>query len=131
MRALLLLLALSLSGCLSNPYGYGEVPKNLALQVRTFEDVVRWGELENMYLFQKQQEGQNYEIAEGLDNVRVTGYDAGGLREVAPNRWAQTAMINYVLVDRQVVRELVDQQIWVSDDDGKTWYRENPVPVFR
>ena len=131
MRTLLLLLALSLGGCLSNPYGYGEVPKKLALQVRTFEDVVRWGELENMYLFQKQQEGENYEVAEGLDNVRVTGYDAGGLREVAPNRWAQTAMINYVLVDRQVVRELVDQQIWVSDDDGETWYRENPVPVFR
>ena len=71
-------------------------------------------------------------IPEDLDNIRVTSYElASPLTELSPTRWSQTAVIDYVLTDRQVVRRLIDQQVWVSDDEGKTWYRETPVPRFR
>ena len=40
-------------------------------------------------------------------------------------------MIDYVLTDRQVVRQIVDLQIWESEDNGITWYRTTPVPEFR
>ncbi|HPE79915.1 MAG TPA: hypothetical protein PKZ35_07885 [Gammaproteobacteria bacterium] len=108
------------------------MPDKLSLQTKTFEDVVRWGALEKMYLFLKQDPAQPpVQVQDGLDNVRVTGYESSQLGKISETRWAQTAVIDYVLTDRQVVRQLVDHQLWVSDDEGKTWYRENPVPLFR
>ena len=130
MRLLLSALLLFLTACQTNPYG--DVPKELALKVRTFEDVVRWGALQKMYLFRKHAPGQTVELPEGLDNVRVTSYElASPIREVAEGRWVQTAVIDYVLIDQQVVRQLIDEQVWVSEDGGTDWYRENPVPQFR
>lgn len=131
MRALSLLMSLLLCACQTNPFG-GDVPDKLSLQTKTFEDVVRWGALEKMYLFLKQDPAQPpLQVQDGLDNVRVTGYESSQLGKISETRWAQTAVIDYVLTDRQVVRQLVDHQLWVSDDEGKTWYRENPVPLFR
>lgn len=125
-----LCLSLSLTACMTNPYG--EVPERLVLKVRTFEDVVRWGALQKMYLFEKPDPEKPTQIPQGLDNVRVTGYEvASGLSKVDETRWAQTAVVDYVLADRQVVRQLIDAQVWASDDEGKTWYRANPVPRFR
>ena len=132
-RALLLLALLSptlLGGCLTNPYG--EVPEKLALRVRLFEDVVRWGALQKMYVFLKHADGEPVEIPEGLENVRVTGYElAEPINEIGPFRWRQAAVIDYVLTDRQVVRQIVDLQIWEREDNGITWYRTTPVPEFR
>ena len=63
--------------------------------------------------------------------MRVTSYEiASGLTEMEPMRWRQIAVINYVLTDRQIVRQLIDDQIWASEDQGQTWYRENPPPRF-
>lgn len=128
-RILFLLLPLLLTACQTNPFA--ETPERLVLQVRTFEDIVRWGDLKKMYLFQRPGDAESVEVQSGLDNVRVTGYDAGQLRKVSETRWAISAVIDYVMTDRQVVRQLVDHQVWVSDDEGKTWYRENPPPQFR
>lgn len=124
-----LLLPFVLGACQTNPFA--EIPERLVMQVRTFEDVVRWGDLQKMYLFQRPDEAGSIEIPTGLDNVRVTGYDAGQLKKVSETRWTLSAVIDYVMTDRQVVRQLVDHQVWVSDDEGKTWYRENPPPQFR
>ena len=119
-----------LAGCQTNPYG--EVPKELAIKVRLFEDVVRWGALQKMYVFLKHDSEKPVTIQEGLNNVRVTGYDLiEDITQLEPMRWRQVAKIDYVLTDRQVVRELVDFQIWESEDEGKTWYRTSPVPVFK
>lgn len=129
---LVLLLALNVltAGCRTNPFG--ERPENLVYKTRTFEDVVRWGALEKMYLFGKREEGQTLDMQPGLRNVRVTGYElAEELRQIEPMRWRQTAIIRYVLTDRQVVRELMDHQVWQSDDEGESWYRANPVPLFQ
>lgn len=128
--SILVVLLLPLAGCLTNPHG--DVPEELVLRVRTFEDVVRWGALQKIYLFQKYPEGAVPQIAEGLDNVRVTGYElAEPLHRLDPLRWRQTAVIDYVLTDRQVVRQLIDPQIWESEDEGQSWYRTTPVPEFR
>jgi len=132
MRLFLLALILPfLVACKTSPYG--DVPKELASKVRTFEDVVRWGALEKMYLFLDKEEQQGVKVPEGLSNVRVTSYEvASPITKLEEGRWSQTAVIDYVLVDRQIVRKVIDQQVWVSDDeDGKIWYRGNPVPQFQ
>jgi hypothetical protein len=119
---------LLLSACMAtNPYA--PVPKELGIKVRVFEDVVRWGDLRKMYMFARP--GSTVMLPERMDTVRVTHYEVTDTHEIAPWRWAQTAVIDYVLTDRQVVRQLIDEQVWASDDEGKTWYRDNPPPQFR
>jgi hypothetical protein len=128
MRYLLLLIALLTTACQTNRFG--EVPEQLGYRALAFGDVVRWGALEKMYVFGKPDADEPVKIPEGLHNVRVTSYElAQGLTEIKPMRWKQTAVIDYVLTDQQVVRQLIDHQFWVSDD-GKIWYRENPPPQF-
>lgn len=130
MRLIPLVCVLLLTACKSSPFTE-EIPSKLELQVRTFEDVVRWGALEKMYAFLKLEADQEIEIQPGLENIRVTNYELGSpIRMIEPGRWTQTAVISYVLTDRQVLRQLVDQQIWVSEEED-VWYRENPVPQFR
>jgi hypothetical protein len=131
MRYLLLALIPALSAC-QTMLNIGDVPKSLYQRTEQFEAVVRWGALQKMYVFVKRAPDEVVEIQEGLDNIRVTGYELGsGLAMVEPTRWRQTAVIDYVLVDRQIVRQVIDDQTWVSEDEGKTWYRENPPPQFQ
>jgi hypothetical protein len=108
-----------------------DVPPPLWQQLKTFEDTVRWGDLANTVLFLGPDERAGAEIQPGIDNVRVTGYEASPMRQLDGYRWSGTAAIDYVLIDRQVVRRLVDHQVWRSDDEGETWYRDPPLPVFR
>lgn len=130
MRSLFLVVPLLLAACQTNPFS--EVPEHLVAQVQTFEDVVRWGALQKMRLFEKQEPGSEPRPpAEDLDNVRVTSYElAAPLAKLGEQRWGQTAVIDYVLIDRQVVRQVVDRQVWESED-GRHWYRTTPVPQFR
>ena len=116
-----------LAGCMAtNPYA--PVPKALYLTADTYGDVTRWGDLAKLYAFVLPEHA--VPPPPGLDRIRVTHYTASGLKEIGPWRWRQTAVIDYVLTDRQVVRRLVDRQVWVSPDEGKHWYRENPPPDF-
>jgi len=129
MRYLLLATILLLTAC--QTARHGTAPERLTNRSVAFGDVVRWGALEKMVVFTKIDPSKPVTVPAGLDNVRVTGYElASGLTEVTPTRWRQTAVIDYVLQDRQIVRKLMDHQIWVSDDEGENWYRENPLPQF-
>jgi hypothetical protein len=130
MRIVVLVCFLLLSACQTNPFG-DDVPPKLLSQIMSYEDTIRWGDLHNIYLFASPEARQSTKVQEGLDNVRVTGYDASPLRQVNETRWALTAQIAYVLTDRQVVRQVIDNQVWASDDDGKSWYLDSPVPQFR
>ena len=119
-----------LAGCRSNPFR-DDIPPGLEGQVQTFEDVVRWRELDKMYVFLKPDPDQPTVVQPGLSNIRVTGYEATPLRQAGDFRWTTTAVIDYVLTDRQVVRQVIDQQVWESEDEGETWFRTSPVPQFR
>ena len=131
MRILLILcLFIPLSACKLIPER--DMPEQLEGKVKTFEDVVRWGALEKIYFFRKVDPENPPDVQAGLDNIRVTGYEVSvPLSKVDETRWAQSVVIDYVWTDRQVVRQIVDHQVWMTDDEGLTWYRENPVPRFR
>ncbi len=123
-------LVVGLVGCRSNPMT--DVPAELESRVRTFEDVVRWRPLHKMYGFLKLESDQSVEVQEGLENIRVTSYEVvEPLNAIDPLRWRQVAEIRYVLTDRQVVRQLVDLQVWESEGEDMAWYRTTPVPVFK
>jgi hypothetical protein len=130
MRLLLACCLVLIAGCQTNPFE--ETPKDLVYKTSAFEDTVRWGDMRNIVRFVKSEPGDSVQTPEELGNVRVTSYEvARPLTEVTKTRWSQTAVIDYVLTDRQIVRQLIDHQVWESDDEGKTWFRTNPLPQFR
>ena len=40
----------------------------------------------------------------------------------------QTAAIEYVHHDSQMIRRIIDQQMWEYDSENEIWLRENPPP---
>ena len=44
------------------------------------------------------------------------------------NEAHQTAAIEYVYSDNQVIKRVIDQQIWEYDTEDKRWLRANPPP---
>lgn len=99
--------------------------------LRNYEGVIRWGSVEQIGRFYKS------DAAEGLMNkpheaMRVTQYDVvQGPTMVEDNRAIQTAVIQYVFVESQVVRELLDQQTWQYDLEQERWYLISPMPEFK
>lgn len=91
---------------------------------------VRWQPLAGIYAF-LEPELQPKAPPEGLDRLRVTGYEViVPPHKLAEDRVEQTVSIEYVYVDRQVVRKLVDRQLWQRSAD-KRWLRANPIPDFK
>ncbi len=122
------LAVLALAGCLDRE----RRDNSLEATLHKYEVTIRWGRLADAYLFMRIKEGEQPEIPPGLDEVRVTGYEV--LRPVVhlgENRAAQVVQIEYLFRDRQVVRTLVDQQIWEYDEDAGRWYLASPVARFR
>ena len=74
------------------------------------------GGTEKMYLFLKRiRHGPG--AGTGWSRQRtVTGYESQSAGQISETRWAQTAVIDYVLTDRRVVRQLVDHQLGGDDE---------------
>lgn len=95
-----------------------------------YEAAVRWADLTKVYGFLKP--GTEVAIPPGLNNIRVTAYEAvSPPTPIDQHRWQQTVSIQYLHRDRQQVKTLVDHQVWVQDAETEHWYRDNPIPVFR
>jgi len=108
-----------------------ETEKKLRSTLRTYEDVMRWGRLQKIYVLTVREPGQTVEIPDDLDNVRVMGYEVvSAPRQENEERWTQTVLIEYVKSDQQVVQSLVDDQIWELSPVTGNWYRANPIPNF-
>ncbi|MGD2082945.1 MAG: hypothetical protein PVF91_08270 [Chromatiales bacterium] len=129
MRLLLtILVALSLTGCLSSQ----RRDNDLRTTLRKYEATIRWGHIENAYLFRRLEPDERPDIPQGLDNIRVTGYEVvrppGAPKD---DRITQTVQISYLFRDQQVVRTVVDRQTWEYDPDDSRWYLTSAVPEFR
>lgn len=125
---LLLSLVLSLAGCQS--LGEREEALKLNDTLDSYGAAARWQPLAGLYGF-LQPELQPAAPPDGLDNLRVTGYEVvSPPRKLAEDRVVQTVVIEYVQVDRQVVRRLMDRQVWQRTAD-KQWLRANPIPAFK
>ena len=121
------MVALGLSGCVPDSLKTSDT--KLQDTLRLYEATVRWGAIERTYSFLQPELAETAEIPESLGNVRVTGYETvAGPSPLTETRWAHTVSITYVLQDQQVVKTLVDHQIWELDEESGNWFRANPVP---
>ena len=103
------------------------------MTIRSYEGTIRWGRIAAAYDFLKPDPANPVEIPEGLEQIRVTGYER--LSAVVPidedrHRFRVVAAIRYVHLDRQVERSVTDQQVWEWDAEATRWWRVNPIPAF-
>ena len=129
-RSLFWISALLLAACQTLPISESE--KKLRYTLKVYEDVVRWGSLSKVYALTQPEPGVMVDVPAGLDNIRVTSYETvSGPDQLAEDQWTQTVSIEYVLTDRQIVKTLLDNQLWRLSVATGGWYRENPIPPFR
>lgn len=108
-----------------------ETEKKLRNTLRIYEDVVRWGRLQKIYVLTLREPSDTVVVPDGLDNVRVMSYEVvSEPSQVDEERWTQTVAIEYVISDQQVVKSLVDNQLWELSPITGNWYRANPIPNF-
>jgi len=125
---LILLLAL-LGGCQT----ISERQSTISLEstLNAYGKVVRWGKIQQLYDFLSPELAAEATLPEGLDNIRVTGYEV--MRnpvKVDETHATQSVSISYILRDRQVEHSIMDHQEWVLEPEKKLWYRANPIPEF-
>ena len=98
----------------------------------SYQNTVRWGDPERAFVFLKPDLFAEEPIPSDLDNARVTGYEV--IRPpiaLSEGLVKQTARISYVLKDRQIERNLIDEQTWEYQPEEKVWYRVNPIPEYK
>ncbi|MCB1761576.1 MAG: hypothetical protein KDI27_00350 [Gammaproteobacteria bacterium] len=127
---LLALLLLLVGGCQT----LESKRSNIELEnvLNSYHTTIRWDRPEKAYLFLKPAHFAGERLPAGLDNVRVTGYEV--IQPPAPvsdGVVAQTVRISYVLEDRQIERNLLDQQLWEYQTESRIWYRINPIPAYQ
>jgi hypothetical protein len=99
--------------------------------LRNYEGVIRWGSIGQAQRFQHPDETNEVQNRPEVA-IRVTHYDVvQGPTMIDDNTAIQTALIQYVLVDTQVVREVLNQQTWKYDSEEKAWFLTSPLPVLK
>lgn len=71
-------------------------------------------------------------MPDGLDNVRVTGYDIiqPPLRS-SEDKASQVVRIEYLFRDHQSIHTLTDRQDWRFDPETETWWLHSDFPDFK
>ncbi|MEJ2463359.1 MAG: asparagine synthetase [Candidatus Thiodiazotropha sp.] len=99
--------------------------------LRTYGGVVRWGSFDQLRRFVRPDRAGE-PVADTSGQIRVTHYEVvQGPALVDGNKAIQTALIQYVFVDSQVVKEVVDQQTWEYDAEQESWYLISPLPSLK
>lgn len=132
MRKLALIFSLLLMvGCNSASISNSLKPEveKLREALRAYEVTLRWGKIEDVYGFLTQELKERTPIPAGLENIKVTDYEVLTPPTINDDKAQQRVRIQYIHQDRQVVRSLIDQQIW-NNSKEKGWVRANPVPFF-
>ena len=99
-------------------------------QFLSYDHTIRWGNLEDMYGYVKPGSVQ-VKRQKGLENFQVMSVEElGPVLEAGDNRVSRRMKIEYVHKDQQVVRTLIDEQLWEYDEEAKQWFLVSPPPVF-
>ncbi len=126
----LLLTMLLLAGCQS--MGEIKADKELKATLHLYDMILRWGRIEKAYGMLQPELLAKTVIPSGFDNIRVLGYEViSSPARLSETSATQTAMIRFVFRDRQIEKQIMDQQLWEYDLESNTWLRANPIPEFR
>ncbi|MBU0499812.1 MAG: hypothetical protein KJ558_16105 [Gammaproteobacteria bacterium] len=122
------LLLILLSGCDSMPLTPSH--EKLRQTLRSYEVTLRWTSIADTYKFLTPELATDTPIPTGLENIKITDYEILSPATLNGDRAQQRVRIRYIFQDRQIVRELVDNQQWF-DHPEQGWKRSNPIPRFQ
>ncbi len=102
---------------------------NLNNTLRTYQTNYRWGNLAQIIGYAKTPAATK--LPDNIGNIRIVKYDVLSSAILTSETTAiQEVQIEYIYIDKQTVRKLIDHQEWEYDTDKSTWYRTNPLPQF-
>jgi len=98
--------------------------ESLASTLKLYGKVLRWqGPQEQGAML------ANPELAPIYRGITVTSYQVvSNPAKTGENEARQTAVIEYVHQDNQIIKRIIDQQTWEYDTEYQRWLRENPPP---
>jgi hypothetical protein len=104
--------------------------ETLETTLRNYEGSIRWTSGQQAYQYLPP-DHKDKDYKPTSKNIRVTHYEVvQGPTMLGEDKAIQTAVIQYVLQDSQVLKELVDKQQWGYDEEEEVWHLYSPVPVF-
>lgn len=133
MRKIALILSMFLLiGCNSASVSNSLKPdvEKLREALRAYKVTLRWGEIVDVYAFLSPELKERTTIPAGLENIKVTDYEVLMRPSINGDKAQQRIRIKYIHQDRQIVRSLMDHQIWTNHNE-KGWVRSNPIPFFK
>lgn len=106
--------------------------QNMEMRLELYAKTVRWGALENLYGFLTPEESAKAIFPDNLNDIRVTSYQV----RIPPmmldqHKLSQTAVIEYLFHDTQVIKTMSDNQVWEYNPEIKEWFRANAIPEFK
>lgn len=104
----------------------------MEMRLELYAKTVRWGALENLYGFLTPEESAKAIFPDNLNDIRVTSYQV----RIPPmmldqHKLSQTAVIEYLFHDTQVIKTMSDNQVWEYNPEIKEWFRANAIPEFK
>ncbi|KAA6184304.1 hypothetical protein F2Q65_12625 [Thiohalocapsa marina] len=125
---LVLLCALVVTGC--GRIKQDRMAESLYAATKGYAESVRWGYFESAVGFVHPDVRADVDFSV-LDNVRVTGYEVVQPALIGAQQQAvQVVRIEYVLEDRQRLKQLTQREDWRWDDAQSTWWLHTPLPAF-
>ncbi len=127
----LLLLALSLvliQGCTSTP----DRLHNLDMSLIGYEKALRWGHEDTLVGFMVSEQSIDAGLIKRFNQIDIAGYNTLG-RTLSEdlNRAELTVAIDYIDKESMSVREVIDKQVWVYDDEVGRWLLVSTLPYFK
>lgn len=124
---LALIATLSASGCAR----VEKESKSLGLESATngYRQSIRWAYYEAAVGFLHPEVRGNVDF-DALANVRVTSYEVVVPPVIDNDTAIQVVQLQYVLNDRQTVKQLADRQEWRYDAERESWWLHSGLPAF-
>lgn len=116
--------------------GCGVVEKDqraVGLQAATngYQSALRWGYYDTAYGFLPPNLRKDRSLDSAFVGLRLTGYDVMQPPTMLDRDTAtQIVAIDYLYSDRQIVKQLVDRQLWRWDEKEHVWLLASGLPKF-
>lgn len=122
---------LMLGAC--NPIKGDRLSNTLHQATEGYQTALRWGYFENAYAYLAPDRRMEHASRPELAGLRLTGYEVLQGPVIQPDQQTavQTVAIDYLYEDLQVVRHLIDRQVWRYDPQRKTWWLASGLPDFK
>jgi hypothetical protein len=100
--------------------------------VKTYEKMVFWSEFDAALAFKEpHEESVEQPDMNSLKKVRITSYKVKRLKASADKSEVQQFVeIGYYRMDDVTVKTIIDQQLWVYNNDAQRWFIRSDLPAF-